>query len=278
MPNSWHTHLRKYSAAHPGLSASQCAKQASATYTKKTLYRGRFTNMHERLVSEIIQHCEKKKGADAIKALREYCKRMLNFSWTLEGFMRSVGNVVTQPSQLFQRSLPFKIMITLFGLSLVARQHLSHADFAEWYIFVSRKAAKLNRDMGMLKVAALFALNAHKMSLAGRHTAVMAAAGPLVYDALHKEFGIINGIEREKFMKVFKVHLITSSVILHLFAGGASTYLRRLIDKSDYDKLVAEFLNLGKPEGKHVRMPSTLLHEVPYKDLERTLANMMRSE
>ena len=34
MPNAWITHLKKYRAAHPGLSLGQAMKQAKSSYKK----------------------------------------------------------------------------------------------------------------------------------------------------------------------------------------------------------------------------------------------------
>ena len=127
---------------------------------KDARYRGRFTNMHSELVDDIIKALEAKHAADASITLHKYGSKMLDFSFSVSTLVRGMANVAFKVIDIFQDSLPYKVMVTLLSLSILARRKLSKEQYLMWHRMVCEIAKKCNKQMSLPRVGAVFGIAA----------------------------------------------------------------------------------------------------------------------
>ena len=290
--------------------ASHLVTSRSDPYHHRTdkRYRGRYTDMHEELVNSIIEALEKSDLTVAVVNLHKYGGKMLDFSFSVSTMMRGIANITVKMFDLFQRSLPFKIMLTLLGLSIVAKRNLSEKRYTHWHAAVCEVAEKCNKQMGLTRVSMVFGATAYMTVETSSNVlaTLKHLKKTLTDDYAKNEFPreiddlMHNYVPREitgNFYDMqpnekalclhFLLHLFRASSAVkatvlasfaYIYAGVMGTALRRLFDKTDYDTIVETLLTLGATGESEISMPKKLLPEVPYSLLRSTLSSGQRAE
>ena len=222
-------------------------------------YRGRFTNMRTNLVEDIIKALEAKHVVDASITLQKYASNMLDFSFSVSTLVRGVANVTFKIFDIFEDSLPYKVMVTLLSLSIFARHNLSKEQYLMWHHMVCEIAQKCNKKMSLPRVGVVFGVAAF---LAARKI------GKVKENVNHLQ-------ELDTETQILEATVTTfvglvAATWAYIYTGAAGTFLKRLFNKTRYDTLVATLIKL--PEEDDPEMPQELLSSIPYPQLRSLLS------
>ena len=251
-------------------------------YRDQARYRGRFTDMRVKLVDEIVLALKAHNVHGALTALRTYRKEMLAFGFNFSDMLRGAGNVLTSPLDVFERSLPFIMTVTIVALTIVAKATLSPPQFDAWYYEARETIQDIAMMMRMDYLVTLL-LPTSVSAFQNLRTSLASAKNTLTSrDKVRKYFSdFYNDIyaswpkrTRDEFTRQSTNEFYarnTASGVLHgivslVLLSSSSGLARRLLDKSEFDKLVFSFLSVATQ--KDVTLPDNALDSLPYKSLK----------